>query len=340
MINIGIIGCGKQAHKHAGALKKIEEVNIVITDVVPELAIKFSNHMGIPMVDNIEQILKDRSIDAVDICTPTPTHKDIIISALQAGKHVFCEKPLCMTLEEALAIHEQAKNTDKIIMIGYHHRFHPSYQLMKEVLREDIIGSPHFAFFRMGGRGSHRLWKHRKDQGGGAIFEIFVHKLSLISWLFGNISRIRWLLNELVMPSRIIEGKRVNVDTEDCVMFNLEGKNGLQIICEADLITPCFMDHTEIHGDNGSICGSILHYIPTIVFCNEPRGVFNRGNNIFQYPMINLFKLELEHFLDAIKGKKEPVGTIDESIQIMSIIDKLRKYYKDRGSKWIELDEI
>ncbi len=337
MKTIAVIGCGKQGRKHVGALKKIDDINVIIADEDREIAGSFAKSMNVPMADNSLEVLANNDVTAVDICTPTSTHKDLIIGALQAGKHVFCEKPLCLSISEAQSIQESANATDLVTMIGYHHRFHPAYQVMKQVIEGDIIGQPHFALFRMGGRGSHQHWKHLKDQGGGAINEIFVHKLALILWYFGKIKKIRWLVNELVLPTRTIAGKALKVDAEDCVVFQMESENGAQIICQADLVTPCFMDFTEIHGSNGSVCGSILHYMPTVVFCEEARGTYNRGNNIFQFPMQDLFKSELQHFIAVINGKKGMIGTVDESIIIMKTINELYKNQPDGGSKWITL---
>lgn len=337
MMTVAIIGCGKQGRKHVGALKKIHNIKVIVADEMQDAAQSLSKSMHVPVVENSFAAIENNDVVAVDICTPTYTHKDLIIRALQAGKHVFCEKPLCLSLEEAKSIKEVANASHLVLMIGYHHRFHPTYQMMKNVLDEDIIGEQHFALFRMGGRGSHQHWKHLKEKGGGAINEIFVHKLSLILWYFGKIQKIRWLANELILPTRTISGKEVKVDAEDCILFQMVSEKGTHIICQADLITPCFMDFTEIHGSNGSICGSILHYIPTIVFCDEPRGTFNQGNNVFQFPMQDLFRLELEHFIAAVNAEKEPLGDVDESIMIMNIIDVLNRNQPDGGNRWVTL---
>jgi len=335
---IAVIGCGKQGQKHVGAIKKIENLNVIVYDENLEIANSLSKRMNVPVIKGFQEVIERKGLVAIDICAPTDSHRDLIIGGLKAGKHIFCEKPLCISLEEAKDIHEVSSRSSLITMVGYHHRFHPAYQLIKEVIDEGIVGSPHFGIFRMGGRGSHQHWKHLKRKGGGALFEIFVHKLTMILWYFGNITRIKWLVNDLVLPKRTIAGKTIEADAEDCVIFQLECESGVQIICEADLVTPCFMDFTEVHGSNGSICGSILHYMPVVVFCDNARGAYNRGNNIFQFPMHDLVKRELEHFVSSIKGEKEPIGGVDESITVMKIIDVLQKNQSSsEKGEWIIL---
>ena len=87
-MNVGIIGCGKQAPKHIAALKKLQISNIVVSDIQNELAAKLAQQFDIVSYPHPEEIFKDGSIDSVDICTPTPTHFDYARQALLAGKHV------------------------------------------------------------------------------------------------------------------------------------------------------------------------------------------------------------------------------------------------------------
>lgn len=320
-MKIGIIGCGKIAERHLLAYKKMPEIEVVISDKDTERAKKLSKIMKIDFVKDVRKIINSDKFDAIDICLPTPYHKKYIIKSLEAEKHVFCEKPICLNLKEALEIKKWAEKVKKIVMAGYLYRFHPAFQFVKKVLEERIIGKPYFAIFRLGGRGSHMLWKHRKSEGGGAILEMVVHKLDLIVWYFENISKTRFLIKDTVIKSREIEGKKYEVDAEDLVMLELES-NEIKILCESDLLTPSYMNYIEIHGENGSIFTSILHFMPTIVFCKEARGIFNTGNNIYHFPIENLFEKELGHFVECIKNGEKPLNSIEESIKVFEILEQ------------------
>jgi len=319
IVRIGIIGCGKISEKHVLGYKNLSDVDIVVSDIDSNRAREFSKKFGTGYAEDIDSLLTSDKVDAIDICVPTPFHKPYIIKALEGNKHVFCEKPLCMNMDEAIEIKDVVRKTDRVLMVGYLYRFHPAFQFVKKVLDENIIGNPHFAIFRLGGRGSHMPWKHKKDNGGGAILEMMVHKLDLIVWYFEKITKSEFLINDVVIKSREIGGRKYRVNAEDLVLLDIKaGKT--KILCESDLISPSYMNYIEIHGDNGSLFTSILHFMPTIVFCKEARGVFNQGNNIYNFQMENLFERELSHFIDCIKNGKRPLNSIDDSIKVFKIL--------------------
>lgn len=319
MIRIGVIGCGKIAEKHLQAYKKLEDVDITVTDIVQK-GQRIARSYGVNWHDNPEELISSGAIDAVDICVPTPSHAKFIIKALESGKHAFCEKPLARNLEEAKAIEQEASQTGKIAMAGYLYKFHPAYQFSKEIIEEQVIGEPYYAIFRLGGRGSHKAWKHKRETGGGAVNEMLVHMLDIILWYFGEPKNIESLYTDIVLKEREIEGKTVLSDAEDVVLLKIETSNGVRILCESDLITPSYMNYIEVQGTNGSLWTSILDYFPTLVYCREPKGVYDRGNNFFHFPKVDLFQKELAYFIQCIQNGEVPqVNSIEHSIKVMEL---------------------
>ncbi|KXA91413.1 hypothetical protein AKJ57_01225 [candidate division MSBL1 archaeon SCGC-AAA259A05] len=211
-------------------------------------------------------------------------------------------------------------------MSGYLYRFHPAFEKVKEVLEERIIGEPYYAVFRVGGRGSHRAWKHKKSEGGGAINEMLVHMLNLVTWYFDGVEAAQNLSTETVLETREIDGEEVEADAEDLTVLRLETVEGAKVLCESDLITPSYMNYVEIHGTNGSIWTSILDYFPTVVYCKEPRGVYNQGNNFFEYGRVDLFEKELRHFVESIEnGEKPSLNSIEDSVETLKVIESVRE---------------
>jgi len=325
MIRIGVIGCGKIAIKHLHAYKKIKDIEIKISDIVDKGRI-IANNYGISWHNNPDILIEGDQIDAVDVCTPTPSHAEVILKALENGKHVFCEKPLTIDLKEVKKIQQKATKTDKIVMVGYPYRFHPSIEFSRNILREGIIGETYYAIFRLGGRGSHKAWKHKKETGGGATNEVLVHMLDLILWYFDEVKSTMNLFTDIILKEREIEGKKIHPNAEDIVLLKIETTEGVKIICESDLITPSYMNYIEIQGTNGSLWTSILDYFPTIVYCKEPKGIYDRGFNYFNFNKVNLFEKELNYFIESIKDNKKPdFNSLEDSIKIMKIIDDLRR---------------
>lgn len=321
-VKVGILGCGKIAERHILAYRKLQ-AEVVVADVANDAAGRMAEQHGVAFHDHPDEVLCDPSVMAIDICVPTAHHRDVILQALAHDKHVFCEKPLCRTLAEAYEIGEAARASDRVLMVGYLQRFHPAFQLVKEALDEGIIGQPYFALFRVGGRGDHAIWKHRRTSGGGVVLEMMVHKLDQVIWFLGPADRVEVLVYDTLRPVRTIQGQQVEADAEDLVLLEIE-VGGVRVLCQGDFVTPSYMDHLEIQGDNGSIFSSLLHFMPTIIHCKERRGIHNEGSNFYTFPMVNLFERELAHFIETIEsGRRDNINCLEESVHVMEIIEHI-----------------
>ncbi len=324
-MKVGIIGCGKIAERHLTGYKKIDEADVTVSDMVEDKAKKLAEEYQVDYVSNPDELFEAENYDAIDVCVPTPHHSEVIIKALENDKHVFCEKPLTNSLEEAKKIEKKSKESNKVVMSGYLYRFHPAFEKVKEVLEDRIIGDPYYAIFRVGGRGSHRAWKHKEEEGGGAINEMLVHMLNLIIWYFDGVEKAQNLSTETILDKREIDGEEMSADAEDFTVLRMDTSKDAKVLCQSDLITPSYMNYVEIHGDNGSIWTSILDYFPTIVYCKEPRGVYNQGNNFFEYERVDLFEKELKHFIESIENEEKPsLNSIEESVDTLKIIESIR----------------
>jgi len=321
-VSVGIIGCGKIAGKHLDSYRKIEQFDVTVTDIQSDKACEMAKKHDVSWDPDPEAVLRDPNIDAIDVCVPVTAHKDIIKTALREGKDVFCEKPLAQNTRDAVDIRKVADETDNIVMTGYLYRFHPAFELVQEALSDGVIGEPHYAIFRVGGRGSHRAWKHKSDTGGGAGNEMLVHMLDLMIWWFGAPAETEGLWTDTVLDKRDIDGEVVDASAEDLVVLRARTKDETEILCESDLISPSYMNSVEIHGENGSIITSILDEFPTSIYCNEPTGIYDRGHNYYDFSRVDLFKKELTYFKDCIiEGSKPTMNTLDDAVEVRRIID-------------------
>ena len=330
-MRIGVVGCGKIAERHLLAYRRLGDVDVAIADIQCDAARRVADEARVAWVPSAAEIFADPNVSAVDVCVPTRHHRLVVLEALRHGKHVFCEKPLCLNLAEACEIQAAAVEARRLVMVGYLYRFHPAFRFAKEVLDEGIIGRPHFALFRVGGRGSHTEWKHQREEGGGAILEMMVHMLDLVAWLFGAVQEVDLLWERTVIPKRVIDTRTTMATAEDLALVRLRAQD-VEIMCESDLLTPSYMNSLETHGSNGSIITSILHFMPTVVFCKTPRGVFNQGNNLYTFPMENLFERELAEFLKAIRNGSPAINSIDDSIRVFEIVKLLQAQRQERQS--------
>lgn len=321
-MKIGIIGAGKISEKHILAYRNIGYDEIKVHDVNYELARETTQRYNAIHVKEQDELIS--SCDIIDVCTPVTTHKDIILKSLRNGKHVFCEKPLCKNISEAHEIRAAAREANKLVMVGYLYRFHPGFEQVKKWLDSNIIGNIHFGLFRIGGRGNHRKWKHMKESGGGCINEMLIHKLDLILFFIGKIDGVKTLCSKILLRNRYIEDENIEPNAEDNIIIQLKANNA-HILCQADFTSPSYMEYLELHGDKGSIFTSILGYFPTLLFLKEPSGIYNQGNNLFKFSQVNLFELELEHFFACIRSGENNTKSVEDSIELIKIIEKIKR---------------
>ncbi len=193
-IKVGIIGCGGIANgKHMPAVAKMEEVEMVaFCDITEERAEKAAKEFGAKdakVYTDYKELLKDKSIEAVHVLTPNDAHAPITISALEAGKHVMCEKPMAKTAKEAREMVEAAKRTGKILTIGYQNRYRPDSQYLHKACQEGELGDVYFAKAHAIRRAAVPTWGVFLDdeaQGGGPLIDIGTHALDLTLWLMDN----------------------------------------------------------------------------------------------------------------------------------------------------------
>lgn len=317
-MRVGVIGCGKIAERHLAAFRKLG-AEVTVTDIV-ERGRAVAEQYGADWNPSPERVVEG-DFDAIDVCTPTPTHASFIELALGAGKHVFCEKPLARNLDEALRIEDAAREANRLVMVGYLYRFHPAFEFVRELLEDGVIGEPYFAQLRLGGRGAHKAWKHKSETGGGAGNEVLVHMVDLALSYFGPAASVDALWSDTILPERQIEGEEVDADAEDVAVLRMHTESGVHVVCESDLVTPGYMNHVEIQGTNGSVFTSILDFMPTVVYCKEPHGIYDRGHTFKQFEAVDLFERELGHFFAAIRGETGHVNSIADSVAVMGVVE-------------------
>lgn len=194
ILRIGIIGCGGIANgKHMPALKKQKDVQMVaFCDIIEERAVKAAKDYGTPdakTYTDYKELLEDKTIDVVHVCTPNKEHSFITIDALEAGKHVMCEKPMAKTYAEAKAMLDAAKRTGRKLTIGYQNRHTPQALYVKQACDEGVLGDIYYANAIALRRRAVPTWGvflNEDEQGGGPLIDIGTHALDLTLWCMNN----------------------------------------------------------------------------------------------------------------------------------------------------------
>ncbi len=189
IMKIGIIGCGRATETlHLPALSRIEQVEVVALadpahDRLQSVADRF-NVAG--RYSSHDELLQKADVDVVAVCVPVQFHVAVALDALDAGKHVFIEKPLALTLEDADRLIERASGSDRKIMVGFNLRQHRLIQQARNLIQEGSLGALEGirSIWTSAIRYRQELpaWRNSRELGGGALFEISVHHFDL--WRF------------------------------------------------------------------------------------------------------------------------------------------------------------
>lgn len=193
-VRVAIIGCGGIATgKHIPSLSKLDTVELVaFCDIIEERAQTAADAIGkegIAVYSDYKELLKDKTIEVVHVCTPNKSHSYITIDALEAGKHVLCEKPMAKTSAEAKLMLEAAKRTGRKLTIGYNNRHRPDSVHLKQICDRGNLGEIYFAKAHAIRRRAVPTWGvflNEDEQGGGPLIDIGTHALDLTLWLMDN----------------------------------------------------------------------------------------------------------------------------------------------------------
>ncbi len=232
MINIGIIGCGKITQvRHLPEYRNRSDIKIKgVFDLNKERAEKIAKEIDAKVYGSYQELLADESIDAVSVCTANHTHATISIEALNANKHVLCEKPMAITLEECEKMKQVAKDKKRVLMIGHNQRLTKAHQLARKLVLQKEIGE--IVSFRVTfGHSGPETWTvdpgkdswffNKEKAKFGAMGDLGIHKTDLIQFLTGQ--RIKSVLAKVkTIDKSDAQGNLIAVDDNAFCMYTLE----------------------------------------------------------------------------------------------------------------------
>lgn len=233
MFGIGIIGCGKIAQvRHMpeyaenpnARLKGFYDVNL---PRAKELAEKY----GAVAYETVEELLADPEIQAVSVCAANFAHAELTIAALNAGKHVLCEKPMAITLEECEAMVEAAHRNGKLLMIGHNQRLAKAHATAKQLIDQGLIGDI-VTFRTTFGHGGPETWSvdpgkntwffDKSKAAMGAMADLGIHKTDLIQFLTGQ-RVVRTTAKVVTLDKRDAAGNLIGVDDNAVCIYEMSG---------------------------------------------------------------------------------------------------------------------
>ncbi len=261
MLNVVILGCGSITKwRHAPECKASEKINLLgFWNRTYETAVKFAKEYGGKAYRSYDEVLADSAVDAIIVTTNNATHADMTVRALESGKHVLCEKPLAVSVEEAEKMIEASKKAKKLLLTAFNQRLDPAHVALKRVIEEKTLGrvlSFETSFTTAGPEGwsadgTLNTWFLNKESAGmGAVGDLGVHKADLMRYLLGeNFSGVYAAARTL--DKKGADGKPIQL--EDNGYAILESKSGITGTLHASWICyGCGGSQTVIHFERGS----------------------------------------------------------------------------------------
>ena len=232
MINVGVVGCGKIAQvRHLPEYNANPLANIAgIYDLDKSRAEENAKKYHTKVYPTYDAMLKDSMIDAVSICTANVSHCEMSVKAMEAGKHVLCEKPMAVTYEECKLMEETARITKRFLMIGYNQRLTKTHVEARKLIEDGEIGKILTIKNSFGHAGPENwavdkkdVWFFdRKTAAIGAMADLGIHKTDLIQFLAGKkVKNVSSLLSTLDKFDQ--DGNPIAVDDNAVCIYELEG---------------------------------------------------------------------------------------------------------------------
>jgi 1,5-anhydro-D-fructose reductase (1,5-anhydro-D-mannitol-forming) len=322
-LKVGIIGYGTMGRIRKDAIMELGKAEIIAISE-PNLP---SNFTEFPNLQH-EDIINNSEIGIIIICTPNFLNKSLTIQALNAGKHVFCEKPPAFTGFDVIEIRDAEKNSGKKLMYGFNHRHHDSIIKMKELIDSGEYGNVLWSRGRYGKSVTedyYNQWRAKKElAGGGILIDQGIHMLDLFLYLSGDYDIVKAEISNLYWK----------MDVEDNAFVILkDSKTGRVASLHSTMSQWRHLFSLEIFLEKGymvlnGLITSSMSYGEEVLSVAKNRSTAPaatwKDEVITKYNINNSWRYEMEHFFNSIeKNIPVTIGNSEDAFKLMTIIDKV-----------------
>jgi predicted dehydrogenase len=311
-IKVGLIGGGGIADAHIRGYRAYADVIEVtaVADVIDETARRRASELGAAAYTDFRQMILEADLDAVDICLPHHLHAEAIVSAAQAGKHILCEKPLCLTVEQASQVQRAVSTAGVTLMCAHNQLFLPAVSTAKQLLDEGIVGTVYevritdtfyndFNPQNMGWRAT------AATSGGGELMDTGYHPTYLMLHLADG---------SPVEATALLSLHRLRfMDSEDSAQVLVRFDNGIvgHLVTSWAYDPPPGTERFSVVGERGSLHSDGTSLTVTL------RG---SDSQTYDFEAVDTYVSEIGHFADCLRSGSRPVHTEREGIDVLCII--------------------
>jgi predicted dehydrogenase len=324
-VRVGIVGAGAAAQlSHIPAYGRLSNARLVaVCDSDGGKARRVARHFAVPMaIEDYRELLNLEDIDAVDICAPNYLHAPVAIAALEAGKHVLCEKPFSTCVAEAEAIVRAAEEAQRIVMCAFNNRFRQDAQVLRRFVEKGELGQVQYArvgWMRRRSERRRRSWMEKPElAGGGVLMDIGQQILDLALWLLGRPA--------VESASAWSSSGASNVEDSVVAFLRLAGERSLTLVASWSFLTEQDLNFVEIYGTHGTAYLSPLRLIKEMH--GQRTNVTPALENVRDLYRRS-YELEIEHFVRCIRDGIPPAVPGSEGADVMRVVSAIYRSAAD-----------
>lgn len=300
---VAIIGGGFISNIHAQCYKNLGIKIEAMADISEKVRQEFEEKYNCKTYSSAEEMLENVSdnIDLVDICAPTFLHEEFILLALKHNKHVICEKPLSINLNSVDNIISKLKSSDRYLMVAQVLRFWTEYVRIKEWFEDGVFGDIKLVSAMRLAQHPKSEWFYNPQKSGGGIFELHIHDIDFLCYLFGNVKEV------------YANGSKDENDSWDFINSSIKFENGISAMAQGVFgITDNypFTANMKVIGDKATAEYSLSAGVNLDSDGKQSNSLilYRKGKEpiIENIKSKDAYELELEYFIDCVKNNKKP----------------------------------
>jgi len=333
-LRFGVLGVGRIGKIHtANLVARISGAEVaILADVFPDELTAVATRSGVPKtVSDYRNVLNLPDIDAVVICTPTNTHYQIILDAAAAGKHIFCEKPIDLSVDKIKRINEEVEKRGVQLMVGFNRRFDPNFSKVREMVNSGKIGEPHV--LRITSRDPSPPPENYLRTSGGLFLDMSIHDFDMARYLMASdVSEVYAKANVLVDP---VFRKLGDWDTAVTTLLFQNGALGT--IDNSRRAVYGYDQRVEVFGSEGMV--SVKNKTPDNHIYLDRKGAHSSPPlNFFLERYAESYLNEMQAFVDSVQNNRPvPVAGKDG---LMSVAIGLADAKSVKENRPVKLSEI
>ncbi len=308
-MNVGILGCGTMGRIHAKCAQTWGLKIVKCYDEIPKVGKSFAKEFGGKVSESWEGVIDDKGVDIVVIATPTPYHYPALEKAIKKGKHVFCEKPLCRTVEECRKVVQNAEKSEGKVFVGHVVRFFHEFEAIKDQIMQGKIGEVGFIKMYRGGAtpSGSKNWFRDFEKSGGVTFDCMIHDFDWLRYVFGEV--------DYVFCQNLIGVKKPPLDYSQVTIRMKNGVLGLVIGTWAHVMG--FRVKVEVCGSGGLIYYDNMEG-PIDIQLRKAESV--QGTIVPESPVrYTPYEKEWKEFIEWIEKDKEPRVSVYDGLKAVEI---------------------